>query len=313
MKTLALGDSGIEVSALCLGAMLFGSRDDEQISFRLLDQYVDAGGTFIDTANIYAHWIDGASGGESESLLNKWMRERGNRERLFIATKVGFAYPGIERGLSARQIEEEVEKSLGRLGIDTIDLYYAHVDDRNTPQEETLEAFDRLVRAGKVRTVGASNFLAWRLEEARCISRANDWAQYCCVQQRFSYLRPKPGASFDPQIAANDDLLDYTANRDMTMLAYSPLLGGAYTREDRGFSQQYVGPDSDARLKVLRQVAQETGATANQVVLAWMLHSDPPVIPVIAASRAEQLDENLGALDVHLSAEQMQRLNEAGG
>jgi aryl-alcohol dehydrogenase-like predicted oxidoreductase len=137
------------------------------------------------------------------------MRERKNRAQMFIATKVGFGYPGVEQGLRAHQIETECEGSLKRLGIDTIDLYYAHVDDRNTPQEETLEAFDRLVKAGKVRLIGASNFLAWRLEEARWVSQTHGWAEYCCIQQRHSYVRPKPGGSFAPQIAANDDLLDY--------------------------------------------------------------------------------------------------------
>jgi aryl-alcohol dehydrogenase-like predicted oxidoreductase len=185
------------------------------------------------------------------------------------------------------------------------------VDDRITPLEETMEAFDRLVKAGKVRYIGASNFLAWRLEKARSVSQANNWAQYCCIQQRYSYLRPKPGASFGAQIAANDDLLDYCRSENVTLLAYSPLLNGAYTRPDRDYQEQYIGPDSDARLATLRAVAEETGATANQIVYAWMMHSDPPVIPLMAASTDEQMKENLGALDITLSAEQMEKLNKA--
>ncbi|MGA9350580.1 MAG: aldo/keto reductase [Anaerolineae bacterium] len=310
MRTVPLGHSGVEVSAFCLGTMYFGSRTDKETSYQLLDQYVAAGGLFLDTANNYAWWVPGYVGGESETLLGEWMRERRNRS-LFIATKVGFNYLGVERGLRARQIETECEKSLKRLGVETIDLYYAHVDDRNTPLEETMAAFDRLVRAGKVRFIGASNFLAWRLEEARWVSQKNGWAEYGCIQQRYSYIRPKPGASFAPQIAANDDLLDYCRNRGITMLAYSPLLGGAYTRAGRSFPEQYLGPDTDARLAALNAVAEEVGATANQVVYAWMLQNNPPVIPLVAASTVEQMRENLGALEIELSADQMARLNDA--
>jgi aryl-alcohol dehydrogenase-like predicted oxidoreductase len=311
MITVLLGDTGVRVSAFCLGTMHFGSRTDEKTSYRLLDRHVEAGGSFLDTANIYARWVPGYVGGESETLLGKWMRERKNRSRMFIATKVGFQYLGVERGLRAHQIETECEKSLKRLGVDVIDLYYAHVDDRDTPMEETLEAFDRLVSAGKVRFIGASNFAAWRLEEARWVSRTHGWAEYCCIQQRYSYVRPKPGASFDPQVAANDDLLDYCRVRGITMLAYSPLLGGAYTRADRSLSEQYLGPDTDARLTALRAVAKETGATLNQVVYAWMIQSEPPVIPLMAASTMRQMEENLGALGIELDAGQMTRLNSA--
>jgi aryl-alcohol dehydrogenase-like predicted oxidoreductase len=311
MKKLALGDSGVEVSAFCLGTMYFGTRTDKKTSYRLLDHFVEAGGSFLDTANIYARWVSGGVGGESEALLGEWMRERKNRSDMFIATKVGFEYPGVERGLRASQIEAECEKSLKRMGIDAIDLYYAHVDDRDTPMEETMAAFDRLVSAGKARLVGASNFLAWRLEKARWVSQTHGWAEYCCVQQRYSYIRPKPGASFGAQIAANDDLLDYCRTRGLTMLAYSPLLSGAYTRADRFFAEGYLGPDTDARLAALKAVSTEVGATANQVVLAWMQQSDPPVIPLVAASTADQMRENLGALEIELGAEQMARLNVA--
>jgi aryl-alcohol dehydrogenase-like predicted oxidoreductase len=313
MKTVPLGKSGVAVSEFCLGTMYFASRTDKTMSYRLLDQYAEAGGSFLDTANIYARWVPGYVGGESETLLGEWMRERNNRQKMFVASKVGFEYPDVERGLKVRQIEEECEKSLKRLGIDTIDLYYAHVDDRNTPMEETLAAFDRLVQAGKVRLIGASNFLAWRLEEARWVSQTNGWAEYCCIQQRYTYVRPKPGASFEPQLAANDDLLGYCQTWGMTMLAYSPLLSGAYTtRPDRPFDEQYLGPDTDARVTALKTVAEDIGVTLNQVVLAWMGQSDPPVIPLVAGSTVEQMQENLGALEVELSAEQMAYLDEAG-
>lgn len=311
MKKVLLGNSGLEVSICCLGAMYFGNRTDKTTSYQLLDQYAESGGTFLDTANIYARWVPGCVGGESETLLGEWMRERNNREQLFIASKVGFHYPGVEKGLRAQQIEEECHKSLKRMGIDTIDLYYAHADDRNTSMEETMEAFDRLVKAGKVRVIGASNFVAWRLEEARWVSQTHGWAEYCCIQQRYTYLRPKAGTTFGFQVAANGELLDYCRTRGMTMLAYSPLLRGAYSREDREFQSQYVGPDADARLGALKNVAEQIGATVNQVVLAWMMQSNPLVIPLVAGSTKEQLQENLGALDIELSADQMKYLNTA--
>lgn len=311
MKKVLLGNSAVEVSVFCLGAMYFGSRNDKKSSYHILDQYVEAGGSFIDTANIYAFWVPGYIDGESETLLGEWMWERKNRHQLFIASKVGFAYQNVERGLKAHQIEEECNKSLKRMGIEAIDLYYAHVDDRNTPMEETMEAFDKLVKAGKVRLIGASNFLAWRLEEARWMNHSHGWAEYCCIQQRHTYIRPRAGTSFDPQVAANEDLLDYCRTRGVTMLAYSPLLSGAYNRSDRSFQEQYMSPDTDARLVALKKVASELDATVNQIVLAWMVHSDPCVIPLVAASMEEQMQENLEALEIKLSVEHMDYLNNA--
>lgn len=312
MKTQLLGQTGVEVSSLCLGAMYFGSRNDEATSYRILDHYVDAGGSFIDTANIYAMWVQGYHGGESETLLGKWMQERRNRQQVFIASKVGFNYQDVPISLSARWIEEECNKSLRRLNIETIDLYYAHCDDRETPLEETLAAFNRLVQAGKVRFIGASNYLAWRLERAGWISQTQGYPQYCCVQQRHTYLPIRPGASSGRQVVANKDLMDYCQQSGTTLLAYSALLSGAYTRADRPLPGEYRSPDNEARLTALRAVAQEIGATVNQVILCWMQQSSPQVLPLIAASSEAQLTENVGALAFELSADQMNRLNTAG-
>ncbi len=311
MRSVPLGTTGVSVSAICLGAMYLGTRVDAKTSYELLDQYVAAGGSFVDTANIYAFWESGV-GGESEELLGRWMAARRNRSRIFLASKLGFAMPGAEFGLRASQVETECDKSLRRLGTDTIDLYYAHVDDRTTPLEETLSAFDRLVRAGKVRFVGASNFRAWRLEAARGVGEANGWPTYCCIQQRHSYLRPRQGVSFHPQVASDEDLLDYCRSRQVTLLAYQPLLAGAYARPDRPLPDNYRGPDTTARLKAIREVAAECGAGVNQVVLAWLRQSEPTVVPVMGASKPEQLEEDLGSLEVVLSPEQMARLNAAG-
>jgi aryl-alcohol dehydrogenase-like predicted oxidoreductase len=310
MKTQLLGKTDVQVSSLCLGAMYLGTRNDKASSYRLLDQYVNAGGSFIDSANIYAHWVNGYQGGESETLIGEWIKERGNRSQVFITSKVGFEYTDVPRRLRAGDIEAECNKSLQRFGVETIDLYYAHVDDRTTPLEESLEAFHRLVQAGKVRLIGASNYLAWRLEQAHWISQTHDWAEFCCVQQHYTYLRLRPGTNVSPQEMVNDDLLDYCSASKLTLLAYSVLQSGAYTRSDRPFRGEFAMPDNEQRMEALRTTADEVGATVNQVVLAWMLQRS--IIPLIAASNEAQLQENLGALTVQLSDKQMQNLNDAG-
>ena len=312
MRKLKLGSSNIEVSALCLGTDLIGSRIDREMSFQLFDLFREKGGTFIDTGNFYSAWLPGCTGGESETTIGLWMRERRAREEMRIATKVGFDYPGCAGGLSAAEIERECEKSLRRLQTDRIDLYYAHRDDRETPLEETMEAFDRLVRAGKVRAIGASNLKVWRIAEANAVSRVHGWTQYCVVEQRHTYLRPRHGADFGPQICINDDLRDYCRSRGITLIGYSVLLQGAYTRPDRPVPAQYAGPEAEARLEVLKAVAREVEATVNQVILAWMLQGDPPVLPIIAGSRREQLNENMAALEVTLGKDQLRRLDSAG-
>lgn len=317
MKTLPLGSSGVSVSSLCLGTMLFATKTDEGTSAALLDQYTEAGGSFLDTANAYAGWVEGGTGGDSESFLGRWMRERGNREKLFLATKVGFGYPGDDRGgaengLRASQILAECDKSLARLGTDVIDLYYAHFDHRETPLAEVVEAFDKLVEAGKIRFPACSNFLAWRLAEALCISDCQGKSRFVAAQQRHTYLLSNPGHDWNLWPVANDDLMDCCRQRDVRVVAYSPLIRGAYTREDKAIPQGYQWPHTDRRLKVLGDLASEKGCTANQLVLAWMLHSDPAVIPLFSASSAEQMTENLGALDVRLTEEEMQTLNQAG-
>lgn len=308
LRTVPLGRTGVMVSAFGFGMAHIGSRIDEPASFRLLDQYAEAGGSFFDTANIYATWVPGCCGGESETTLGRWMKSRGNRDGLFVCTKLGFAMPGIERGLRAAQIEAECEKSLRRLGTDRIDLYYAHVDDRETPLAETLAAFDRLVGAGKVRFIGASNYMAWRLEEAAWVSATRGFAQYCCVQQHYSYIR---GRNPNPNYEATPDLLDYCRVKGLALVAYSPLLGGAYASQEALAAKQLVGPEIDARLAALREVARTRGATPNQVVLAWLAAQPGPVIPLIAAGSAEHLAEDLAASEIALSDAETVRLNEA--
>ncbi|MBS1824121.1 MAG: aldo/keto reductase [Acidobacteria bacterium] len=312
MRTVKLGKSDVVVSAAAFGTDLIGSRIDQATSFQLLDVFAEAGGTFVDTGNIYACWLPGCSGGESESTIGAWMKERGNRNRMVVATKLGFDYPGCEGRLSAAEIERECEKSLRRLHTDRIDVYYAHRDDPNTPLEETMGAFAALVKAGNVRAIAASNLRVWRIAEANTLCQERGWPQYVAVEQRHTYFRPRHGASFGPQLAVNDDVREYCRARNLTLIAYSILAQGAYTRGDRPVPEQYAGPDADERMEVLKAVAAETGATLNQVIIAWMRQGDPPMVPIVAGSRVEQLRENLGGLEVALSAEQVNRLTTAG-
>jgi aryl-alcohol dehydrogenase-like predicted oxidoreductase len=312
MQKTTLGSSGVKVSSICFGTDLIGSRIDSETSFRLFDLFREKGGTFIDTGNFYASWFPGCQGGESETTIGSWMKDRGVRDETVISTKLGFDYPGCAGGLSAAEIERECEKSLRRLQTDRIDLYYAHRDDAATPIEETMQAFSRLVQKGKVRAIGASNLKVWRIAEANAVSQAHAWPQYCAVEQRYTYFRPRHGADFGPQICINDDLKDFARSRGITLIAYSILLQGAYTREDRAVPKQYAGPDADERWHALRTVAGEIGVTLNQVIIAWMRQSNPPVLPIIASSRPEQLLENVAALDITLDENQMERLNTAG-
>jgi len=312
MRKIRLGTSDLEVSELCLGTDLIGSRIDRETSYRLLDLYAEEGGRFIDTGNFYASWLPGCVGGESETVIGGWMRDRGVRDQMAIATKLGFDYPGCAGGLSAGEVERECEKSLRRLQTDRIDLYYAHRDDAQTPLEETMAAFTRLIEAGKVRAIGASNLRVWRIAEANTVSQTHGWARYCAVEQRHTYLRPRHGADFGPQIPINDDLKDYCRSRGIALIGYSVLLQGAYVRADRPMPAQYAGPEADLRLAALQAVAHEVGATLNQVVISWMLQSDPPVLPIVAGSGPEQLLENIGALRITLTADHIRRLDAAG-
>jgi aryl-alcohol dehydrogenase-like predicted oxidoreductase len=312
MQKVKLADSGISVSALCLGTDSIGSKIDLETSFRLLDLFREEGGTFIDTGNFYAAWLPGCQGGESETTIGQWLKDRSARNDMVMATKLGFDYPGSSGGLNAAEIERECEKSLRRLQTDHLDVYYAHRDDPQTPLEETMTAFDRLIRAGKVRAIGASNLRVWRIAQANTVSRDHGWARYSVVEQRHTYLRPRHGADFGPQICINEDLKDYCRSAGLALIGYSILLQGAYTRSDRPVPAQYAGPEADQRLAALRQVAQEVGADANQVVIAWMRQSDPPVLPIVAGSRPEQLSQNIAALRISLNEHQLQRLNTAG-
>jgi aryl-alcohol dehydrogenase-like predicted oxidoreductase len=307
-----LGKTNIEVSALAMGSDLIGSKIGRQHAFELLDYFYSKGGTFLDTANMYSCWLPGCVGGESEATIGAWMKDRGNRENLVISTKLAFDYPGTQGGLSAQEIKRECEKSLRRLQTDRIEVYYSHRDDRETKLEETLEAFDALVKEGKVRAIGASNLATWRIAQSNALAQEHGWVGYSVVEQRYTYLRPRHGASFGPQIFISAEMKDYALADGIVLIGYSILLQGAYTRSERGVPPQFAGPEADARLAALKAVAGQLGCTPNQVIIAWMRQSAPAIFPIIAGSRTEQLQENIDALAIKLSEEQMHHLDTAG-
>jgi aryl-alcohol dehydrogenase-like predicted oxidoreductase len=335
MQTTELGTTGVQVSQLALGAMQMGNATGEADSIRILDRYLDAGGSFIDTADCYEWWgSKGSRGGESEELLGRWMRAGNHRDEVFLATK-GSGLPAYSPGLWAEDgtanwelarrtfagagadtLRHALDGSLRRLGTDHVDLYYVHVDDRSTPLEETLEALAGLVRSGKVRHLGWSNVRTWRMERIRRLCAQHGWPAPVALQQQHSYLRPRGGA--DPVSIAGGEQLDYLREHDdLTLVAYSPILKGVYDNVARrdGYRQMrdYDGPDTEARLAVLADVAAEIGVPGNQLVVAWLLHqSDPRVIPLIGPRTPEQLEALLPALDVKLTGEQLTRLDDAG-
>jgi aryl-alcohol dehydrogenase-like predicted oxidoreductase len=318
VERIALGPDGIGVSRLCLGAMALGGVQDEAESFAILDRFIELGGNFIDTANCYMFWIDGGTGDESELLLGRWFAARGTRDQVVLATKAGRrpAFPGggLEHSepLTRARITAALDESLERLGTDRVDLFWSHRDDRDTPLEETVAGFDDAVRAGKARMVGASNHTAWRVERARNVAAAAGAAAYTAMQNRYSYLKPRPDAVLPEggHVHAAPTDLDFVSSvPGMALLAYSSLLSGAYVKKPLG--EHYAHPGTEARLRVLDEVAAETGATRNQVVLAWLAGHRAPVIPLVGVSSVAQLEEAAAGVALKLDAEQRRRLNDA--
>ncbi|WP_327302303.1 aldo/keto reductase [Streptomyces sp. NBC_01298] len=320
-RTLGLrtdGTPGPTVSTLCLGTLPFGTRIDEQRAIELLDRFVERGGTFIDTADCYSFWLDGANGDESELVIGRWLAARGNRDEVVLASKVGARptgpgeWPGTAEGLSAAAVRAGVEGSLKRLGTDRLDVLYAHMEDRRPPLAETVAAFGGLVADGTVDVVGVSNQVTWRIDRARALARERGVAGYSCVQQQYTYLRPRPGATFGSCEHATPELLDYVRSEPgVTLLAYTSLLAGAYTDPAKPVPSGFDHSGTAGQLAALRDVAAETGATANQVVLAWLLGGDLPVLPVVGASTLAQLDEALDAVTLDLTPAQRAHLDRA--
>ncbi|PRZ08216.1 aryl-alcohol dehydrogenase-like predicted oxidoreductase [Isoptericola sp. CG 20/1183] len=319
-RTIGTGDRAIEVSMLCLGTMNYGTLVDPATSEAILDRFVEAGGTFLDTANNYAIW-NGGHGRDSEDLIGGWLASRGVRDQVRIATKVGagprdpaapFGPENFE-GLGAEVIEAQAHESLRHLGTDRIDVLYGHVDDRATPLAETVGALGKLQAERSVGLTGISNVALWRLVEARAEAERQGVPPYAVVQQQHSYVYPRPTSR--PWVTR--DLLDYAASTGapgrpaLTVVGYGPLQAGALMREDKGLYHDADHPGSVHRVSVLREVAREIGATPAQVALSWMMGGEVPVVPVTGPSSVEQLDELLGAVHLDLPAEVRARLDAA--
>ncbi len=309
-----LGKTGLKISPLCMGTMQFGWSADEALSHRILSAAYEAGLNFIDTADIYSRWVPGNPGGVSEEIIGRWMKTAGiPRDKLVIATKVrGRMGDGPnDEGLSRLHIMRAVDASLRRLQTDYLDLYQTHWPDEHTPIEETLRALDDLVRQGKVRYLGASNYRAWELMQALWTSDKYNLARYDCIQPHYNLTHRE---EFERELAA------VCKTYGIGVIPYSPLAGGFLTGKYR---RENTTPDS-VRAKGLQQacteknfalidqmeaIAQAHSASVSQVALAWML-ADPLISsPIIGPNKMEQLADNLGALEVPLAAEELQTLN----
>lgn len=308
----ALGGSGLTTPPLVLGGNVFGWTADKATSFRVLDAFADAGGTLVDTADVYSAWVPGHSGGESEALIGEWLKASG--KRMQIATKVGMLPGEGGEKLAPSRIAAACEASLKRLGIETIDLYFAHQDDDSVAQEDVLAAFARLIDAGKVRALGASNFSADRLETAIAVAKREGLPRYTVLQPEYNLVsRDKfEGALQDLCVAEDVGVVPYYG------LASGFLTGKYRSKDDLGQSVRggrmgalLEGKGADV-LAAMDAVAAETGASLAQIALAWLAAQPGVTAPIASATSVAQLEELIGSWDVVLSAEQVDRLTAAG-
>ncbi len=300
----------IDVFPLCLGGNVFGWTADEAQSFEVLDAYAAAGGNFIDSADVYSRWVPGNVGGESETVIGNWLKRTGRRDEIVIATKVG----GSGDGLAAETIRTHAEASLKRLGTDHIDLYYAHYDDAETPLEESLAAFDELVRAGKVRAIAASNYTPERLTEALAVSDREGFARYVALQPHYNLVE-RPGYE--------DGLRDVVAREGLVTIPYFALAMGFLTGKYRPGSDavqsaraegaaRYLEEDRNvALLSVLDDVAAAHETTVAAVSLAWLLAQPTVIAPIASARTLDQLNELLPFTALQLDAAELDRLTAA--
>ena len=320
MEKIILGNSELNVSKMSLGTMYFGWKTPDEEGMLRMTEYAEAGGNFIDTANVYSRRLAPDKDfygkdfkeyreGVSEKLIGRWLKEKGSRHDFVIASKVGFRYPGIELGTSPKQIREECEKSLLRLGTDYIDLYYLHMDDENTTLEDSLYTLTELKKEGKIRYVGLSNFKTERIIEADEICKKEGFEMPICVQQRYTYLKPRLDADFGRQASADEKLFDYAKKTGLSLIAYSPLLSGYYVDRTKKIPEQYLREDVDERISKLHSAAKKLAVTPTQLVYAWLLNHSPQILPIVAASNTEQFKEALKAFETKLSKDVMNELN----
>jgi aryl-alcohol dehydrogenase-like predicted oxidoreductase len=315
METHELGKSGIKVAPWALGGNVFGWTANEAISYQLLDAFMDAGFNLVDTADVYSRWKEGHIGGESEAIIGKWMKQRGNRDKMVIATKVGMDMGDGKVGLKKQYIFQAVEDSLRRLQTDYIDLYQSHKDDPNTPQEETLEAYAELVKQGKVRAIGASNYSAERLAEALKISAQNNWPRYETLQPHYNMYERE---SFEK------DLEPLCLKEGVGVIPYFSLASGFLTGKYRteadfgkslrgGSMGKYFNDRGFSILKALDEVAAKHKATPAQIALAWLAARSSITAPIASATTVFQLKELAKAFELKLDAEDVGVLDAGSG
>jgi len=314
MTQRRLGSTDLKIAPLVLGGNVFGWTADRTASFAVLDAFVAGGGTIIDTADVYSAWIDGHSGGESESMIGEWLKTSGKRDAVLLATKVGMLAGDGGEKLAPARIAAAAEASLKRLGTDRIDLYYAHQDDEQVAQDDVLGAFGKLVDAGKVRVIGASNFHAARLKSAVDIAKASGLPRYHVLQPEYNLVSRE---KFE------GELQDYCVTENIGVLPYyglaSGFLTGKYrTRDDldqsvrgRGMGKLLEGRGQDV-LNALDGVVEETKATHAQVALAWLMAQPGVTAPIASATTVKQVEDLLPAMSLTLSDDQRDRLTMAG-
>ncbi|MEG9328783.1 aldo/keto reductase [Salinimicrobium catena] len=311
MKTKQLGSTQLHIPPIVFGGNVFGWTLDEKDSFRMLDEVTEKGFTAIDTADSYSHWAPGNKGGESETIIGKWLKERGNRDKIVLATKVG-SNPGKEgRDVSKNYILKAAEDSLRRLQTDHIDLYFTHWDNEATPVEETLEAYDQLIKEGKVRYIGASNLSPERIRESMAASEENGLARYKVLQPEYSLMERK---KFE------DGYWELAKEYDLGVISYFSLASGFLTGKYRkaedieGSRKQIVEKYfSDKGLNILHtqdKIAERHGVSDAAVALKWIMLRPGISAPIVSATKSSHLKAFEEAVELKLSGEEMERLNE---
>jgi aryl-alcohol dehydrogenase-like predicted oxidoreductase len=313
MNKRKLGHSGLEVFPLALGGNVFGWTADEQASFNVLDAFVGAGFSLVDTADVYSVWVPGHHGGESETVIGKWLKRSGRRQDVVIATKVGMEMSPDRKGLSREHILRSVEDSLKRLQTDYIDLYQSHTDDAETPLDETAEVYARLIEQGKIRAIGASNYSAERLSQALLVSQQHGYPSYQSLQPLYNlYDRADFEASLEP----------FCLEKGLGVITYfslaSGFLTGKYRSEDdlsrspRGRrNKQYLNERGFRILRALDQVAADLNSTPAGISLAWLIARPSITAPIASATNLEQLEDLIEATRVELDSSSIALLNEA--
>ncbi len=313
MEYQKLGASCLNVSPICFGGNVFGWTVSEKDSFRILDAFLDAGFNFIDTADVYSRWADGNEGGESEIILGKWLKSRGRRGEIVLATKFGMDMGSDKVGLSPEYMATAVEASLRRLQTDYIDLYQSHKDDDGTPVAATLEAYAKLIEQGKIREIGASNFATNRLKEALDASAKEGLPRYQSLQPLYSLVERRE---------YEGEMEDLCSEENIGVISYFSLASGFLTGKYRSSSdvhgrtrgsavQKYMNEDGFRVVEALDAVAEKHSAKLGQVALAWLMARPSVTAPIASATNPDQLEELVSAADLILDPQDINKINEA--